>query len=608
METNRRLTLTDDNSSAIAEKLGYSKLQDWQVKLTKSILDGKDVVFTAGTRCGKTTLLYAPLLAFRLKDPMAVGLSITPTKALGCDQVCHSSLSVGGSLRLPQERSARSKGIPAVAINEDTTSHAALNERRDLIKEARDGKYGLVIVSPEMLTSERFKLLLADPKFCDRLRLVFVDECHLVEEQGMDFRPRYRDIGQLRHRLPSSIPWVAVSATLPNNQTFDNVMVSLGFNPGNYIYDHLPIDNPHICYLPQFFHYPISGTTFLDIAWLIPSTITSAADITKSLIFCNTINLGTRVYKFLQQLLHKPLSSNEVVLPYHSLISDEGRLRAMERFRSGTTRIIVASDCFTWGVDVPDIRQVIVFDLPSSFSKLVQQMGRAGRDKQQAYAITYAPLWVKDTNKDPEKQHEVTDLKRREGMCQILRTWFNPPQGSCPRDVFCLHFGDTPSHPENCCVKHNKTLPDMVPEPSRVTALSTRRTGARATRSDGTYAPFTKKDDGKLRDSIANMVSAWVRRAWDEVHEQNSLLPPTSFLSQELQDHLCERFHVITSIEKLSSILAGWPHLEQYKARLFRFCQEVLKGLDDLRKEMKEREEAESREKHEAEGAHLTKI
>lgn len=128
METNRHLILTDDDSSAIAKKLGYSKLQDWQVKLTKSILDGKDVVFTAGTGCGKMTLLYAPLLTFRLKDPMAVGLSITPTKALGCDQVRHSSFSFGGSLRPPQERSAHLKGIPAIAINEDTASHAALNE------------------------------------------------------------------------------------------------------------------------------------------------------------------------------------------------------------------------------------------------------------------------------------------------------------------------------------------------------------------------------------------------------------------------------------------------------------------------------------------------
>ena len=167
METSRCLTLTDHSSSVIAAKLGYLKLQDWQVKLTKNILNEKDVVFTAGTRCGKTTLLYTPLLAFCLEDPMAVGLSITPTKALGCDQVHHSSFSFGGSLRLPQECSARLKGIPAIAINEDTASHASLNEHRDLVKEACNGKYRLVIVSPEMLTSGRFKLLLANPKFCD---------------------------------------------------------------------------------------------------------------------------------------------------------------------------------------------------------------------------------------------------------------------------------------------------------------------------------------------------------------------------------------------------------------------------------------------------------
>jgi hypothetical protein len=64
--------------------------------------------------------------------------------------------------------------------------------------------------------------------------------------------------------------------------------------------------------------------------------------------------------------------------------------------------------------------------------------------------------------------------------------------------------------------------------------------------------------------------SLWVRRTWDETREQNSLLPPTSFLSQELQDHLCERFHIITSIEKLSPVLACWPRLEQYKTRFVR--------------------------------------
>ena len=263
----------------------------------------------------------------------------------------------------------------------------------------------------------------------------------------------------------------------------------------------------------------------------------------------------------------------------------------MKRFRSGTTRIIVASDCFTWGVDVPDIRQVIVLDLPSSFSKLVQQLGRAGQDKQQAYAITYAPPWVEDITKDPEEptKRKVSDLKCCEGMCQTLQAWFNPPDDSCPREVFCFHFGDKPSRPENCCITHNKVLPNMTLESSRVEAFTAKRTKGSALRSDGTYAPFTKKD-GLLRGSISDMVSTWVQRAWNKVHEQNSLLPPTSFLSQELQDHLCERFHIITSAENLSAVLTSWPLLEQYKTRLFLFCQEALKGLVRVRKEMEEKE------------------
>jgi hypothetical protein len=74
--------------SMLAEKLGYPHLQEWQIKLTGDILEGRDIVLTAGTGQGKTTLLYAPLLATRLQNPAAIGLSVIPTKALGLDQVC----------------------------------------------------------------------------------------------------------------------------------------------------------------------------------------------------------------------------------------------------------------------------------------------------------------------------------------------------------------------------------------------------------------------------------------------------------------------------------------------------------------------------------------
>jgi len=72
---------------SLAQKLGYDHLQDWQANITQEVLDGKDIVLTAGTGQGKSTILLAPLLAKHEVDPKAVGLSVAPTKALGEDQV-----------------------------------------------------------------------------------------------------------------------------------------------------------------------------------------------------------------------------------------------------------------------------------------------------------------------------------------------------------------------------------------------------------------------------------------------------------------------------------------------------------------------------------------
>ena len=82
--------------SLLPQKLGYDHLKDWQTNLAKEVLEGSDVVLTAGTGQGKSTLLLAPLLAKREVDREAVGLSVAPTKALGEDQVC--SLCVPTSL------------------------------------------------------------------------------------------------------------------------------------------------------------------------------------------------------------------------------------------------------------------------------------------------------------------------------------------------------------------------------------------------------------------------------------------------------------------------------------------------------------------------------
>lgn len=478
------------------------------------------------------------------------------------------------------------RGIPAVAINEDTIRRAS-DQSRDLFEEVLEGKFALVIVSPEMLTGHRFGQLIRSPNFQKWLSLVFIDECHLVEEQGAEFRLCYKSIGELRARLPTSAPWIAVSATLPK-ASFDHVMKSLGFRQGRYVHASRPIDNKNICYIPRFYSYPTSSDVFLDLAWLIPSNINSISSITKTLVFCDTIALSARVYRFLNRLLPQSLSSSEAILVYHSLISDKGRSHTMERFKSGTTRIVVATDCFTWGVDVADIRNVVVFGLPSSFSKLVQRIGRAGRDKEQAYAIAYAPPWVKDVPEDSSKGAKHKDAERRQKMCPVLFHWFNPTEACCSRDVLCLNFGDTPSCPRNCCIIHHKNLPNLNPDQATITAFTPQHTKAPAIRSDGTYHPFNKKEDKSIRLSISHIISIWTQQTWARVTSSNTLLPPTSFLSQALQNRLCDKFHTITSPEKLSLVLAGWPHLKQYKDELYGVCELALKEFQEMRKQRRE--------------------
>ena len=487
------------------------------------------------------------------------------------------------------------KGVPGIAINQDSLRKAASETPpRYLFEEVRQSKWALVVVSPEMLTTPGFNKVLTDSSFQQHLALVFIDECHLVDEQGTDFRQSYKSIGLLRSRIPTRIPWIAVSATLPPGPRFDAVRDSLGFHPDHYTYCTLQVDNPHICYIPRILQHPISGSSFLDLAWLIPTTVTSAHDITKTLIFCETIELGSRVYDFLCSLLPQQLcKDNKVILQYHSLLSQSGRTTVMENFRLGTTRIVIGTDCFTWGVDVPDIRNVVVFGLPSSFSKLVQQIGRAGRDGNQAYAITYAAQWVEDFSCTPPKlsKQDATNLKRREEMCQVLRHWFNNSLESCPRSVFCNHFKEEPSHPDNCCLHHYKSLPTLDPQESIIQQFSAPRTRAKQVRSDGTYKTFKEQDLVSLQQSASHMIAGWARQAWEETRGENTLFPSTSFFPDTLQRRLCDKIHTITSIDNLCTILKDWRHLDSYKNRLFSLCKEIVKGLDSIRKDGQKKEQ-----------------
>lgn len=208
---------------------------------------------------------------------------------------------------------------------------------RNLFKEVEQGLWDLFIISPEMLNHDQLNKMLKSPQFAKQISQIFVDECHLVHEQGSDFRPVYKSIGLLRARLSSKIPWTAVSATLPPGLVFNTVMKSLGFVEGDFTLKKLQIDNHHIMYIPRFFRHSVSGYRFLDLRWVIPLHITSILQIPKIIIFCETIDRGWRVLEYLDSLLPLDLPDrDEIILSFHSLMSAEYREYAVKRFREGT--------------------------------------------------------------------------------------------------------------------------------------------------------------------------------------------------------------------------------------------------------------------------------
>lgn len=138
-------------------------------------------------------------------------------------------------------KQATKRGLRALAIHTDSLAAAKLTGR-NLWKEAADGLWDMLYVSPEMLSSPPFGELILNPKFLAVLRYFFVDEMHLAEEWGAQFRPIYREVGAMRTRLPSRVTWGAWTATLGKGLPRKRVSELLGFLDGQHIAVDLPTD------------------------------------------------------------------------------------------------------------------------------------------------------------------------------------------------------------------------------------------------------------------------------------------------------------------------------------------------------------------------------
>lgn len=328
-----------DLDSAL-QRFGLTSFRPGQREVISAIVAGNDCMCVMPTGGGKS-------LCFQLPSVIRPGLTIvvSPLIALMKDQV----------------DALGQKGIPAALIN----STLSLGEQTARLQDVAAGKFQLVYVAPERLRSPRFmEAIRATP-----IQLLAIDEAHCISQWGHDFRPDYARLGQFRQWL-GDVQTVALTATATPRVRQDIVDVLRLSNPKQFMSG---FARPNLDFgvvqrqserekdeqLEQFLkREPGSG-----------------------IIYAATRKRCDSLVEMIQQKLKISVGA------YHAGMQLEQRRAIQERFMRDDLRIIVATNAFGMGIDKPDLRFVIHYNIPGSLEAYYQEAGRAGRDSQQSQCV-----------------------------------------------------------------------------------------------------------------------------------------------------------------------------------------------------------------------------
>ncbi len=486
-----------------------------------------------------------------------------------------------------------SYGLIASAINEDTMRSASLSTPPVDLWQALTSAKGIRVatVSPQMLRSAYISKLLDNPKTYQLLRWFFVDEAHLVHEESGEWCVAYASVKLMRHRLPAKAVWGLFTGTATPTEA-KALAKALGLKQGYFVNVRYPCDRPHIKYINRIMQHPYSGNTFHDLAFLLSPDARSPADIPRTLVFCNTIELGSRVIAFLDALFPTSFPHrSEIVMPYNSLMSQEYRSLFMQDMVEGSRlRIGVCTETCTYGLDIPCIRRVVVFGLFPSFSAGKQRLCRGGRDGLPAEAYSLVPSWVRELPVEAIKgQQAQDDAARRAKLSPVVRQWHNPTPSLCPRQVDMQHNEEVYTAPSGPCCSIHQPEPESSRDAAAIAhhlvAYAQRYGDASAVRdpvprSDGTHRAL----DAIMIKTVGRMLRAWRGRMWPKVRgrDRNSL--SCDFLPSSIIDRIAHKAHVCTTIERLQRVIQTptWAYTELYGDSLLAFLNEATTGFDQI--------------------------
>ena len=324
-----------------------AKFREGQKEAIEAVVNGKRTLVVQKTGWGKSLVYFLATKLLKEKKKDGITLIISPLLALMNNQI----------------DSAQRLGLNVKTINSDNN-----DEWDNIISDICDNNtVDALIISPERLANADFVKDCLD-KIKNRVNLFVVDEAHCISDWGHDFRPDYRRIVKILQLLPSNVPVLATTATA-NDRVVNDIVAQLGENlvisRGELIRESLAIQVIKLQKKED------------RLAWLAENIEKMPGS---GVVYCLT--------KADCDLVTDWLNENNIKSEkYYADISKEGKAITLEKFQKNEIKVLVATVAFGMGYDKPDIGFVIHFQRPANIVSYYQQIGRAGRGIELAYAV-----------------------------------------------------------------------------------------------------------------------------------------------------------------------------------------------------------------------------
>jgi ATP-dependent DNA helicase RecQ len=325
------------SASILKETFGYDTFRPLQSEVIENVLARKDTLAVMPTGGGKSLCYQIPSLLFE-----GLTVVVSPLIALMKDQV----------------EQLRAYGVPSLFLN----STLSPQEYQENMEYVRNGAVKLLYVAPETLLTQRILSLLDSVQ----VDCITIDEAHCISEWGHDFRPEYRQIIEVRKRFPKAV-CLALTATATSRVRQD-IRTTLKFSTTNEFVASFNRDNLYIEVMPK--HDAYAQATEMLERYKDQSGI----------IYCFSRRGVDELSAYLKL-------RGYAVRPYHAGLEDAERKKNQEAFIRDDVQIIVATIAFGMGINKPNVRFVIHFDLPKSIEGYYQEIGRAGRDGLPAHCL-----------------------------------------------------------------------------------------------------------------------------------------------------------------------------------------------------------------------------